>query len=208
MSQNGTGSEPRTVEDSTDDSTNDLHGERHTRCELDVLTKFQVRQHQDTLALGVLAVQRAVHVRDRLARDHVRSDHLVEAVGRRAELLETDRRRERREEQGQRKRDEKDHGQRPPRQAGMAAIVRRLRDSIRSGEEDEIPPARDLLVDLHLLVVRVVYGEGGLVPGVERLEEGFDVLPVPEEDVGERSAKGKVRGDEVERVRSREERRL
>ena len=108
MSQNGTGSEPRTVEDSTDDSTNDLHGERHARCELDILTKFQVRQHQDTLALRVLAVQRAVHVRNRIARDKVSSNHLVETVRRSAELLESDSCRESGEEHRHDQRNQED----------------------------------------------------------------------------------------------------
>ena len=87
----------------------------------------------------------------------------------------------------------------------MPAVVRRLRDRIRSDEEDGVPPARDLLVDLHLLVVRVVEHLRCLVPRVEGLEEGLDVLPVPEEDVGKSRAEREVGRHESERVGCGEE---
>lgn len=47
-----------------------------------------------------------------------------------------------------------------------------------------------------------------LVPRVERSNERLEVVPVPEEHMREARAEGQVRGDEVQRVRTREPRRL
>ena len=198
----------RTVEDGTDDGAEDLHRERDARRQLHVLTELQVAQHENALTLRVLAVQRAIHVRDRIPWDEVGGDHLVEAVRGRAEFFKPNGGGESREQERHDQRDDQDDSQRPPRQAGVALVVGRLCDCVCPSEEDKVPPAGNRLVHLHPLVVGVMDNVGILVPGVERLKERLDILPVPEEDVGERSAKGKVRGDEVERVRSREERRL
>ena len=136
----------------------------------------------------MLAVQSAVHVRDGVPRDEVGSDHLVEAIRGRAELPEPDSRRECGKEHRHDQRYDEDDGQRPPREAGVALVVGRLRDGVCPGEKDEVPPAGDRLIYLHLFVVWVVDYIHILVPGIEGLEERFDVLPVPEEDVGKRSA--------------------
>lgn len=194
----------RTIQDSSNNGAKDLHRKGDAGRKFDVLAKLQVPQHQDALRLRVLAVQRAIHVRDRVPRDKVRRDHLVEAVRRRIELAEPDRRSERREEHRHQERDEEDDRERPPRQARVRAVICRLRDRVRGGKEDEVPPARDLLVHLHLLVVGVVNDERRLVPRVEGLEERLDVLPMPEEDVRERRPEREVRGYEVQRVRGRE----
>ncbi len=154
----------------------------------------------------MLPIESAVHVRDRVAGNEVRRDHLVEAVRGAVELAETDCRGEGSEEHRQGERDEEDDGERPPREAGVAAVVCRLRDGVRQRKDDEVPPAGDLLVNLHLLVMRVMHNKRSLVPWVERLQEGLDVLPVPEENVREGRAEGQVRSHEVEGVGGGEER--
>ena len=50
--------------------------------------------------------------------------------------------------------------------------------------------------------------QGLLVPRVERLEDGRNVLPVPQQHVSQHGPKRQVGGDEVQSVRRREPSRL
>ena len=50
--------------------------------------------------------------------------------------------------------------------------------------------------------------EGFMVPRVEGPEEGFEIIPVPQADVSQYCAKRQVRGDQVQGICGREERRL
>ena len=56
----------RTVENGTNNGAEDLQRECHAGRQLDALAKLQVAQHGNALAMGVLAVQRVVHVRGRV----------------------------------------------------------------------------------------------------------------------------------------------
>ena len=60
-----------TVEDGPNDGTSHLHQEGDARRQLDVLAELQVLKERDTLDHRVLAVEGAVHVRDRLAGENV-----------------------------------------------------------------------------------------------------------------------------------------
>lgn len=71
--------------------------------------------------------------------------------------------------------DEDDQG--PPGQTALAGIVRCLSHGEGDDENAEVPPSRNLLVDLKLDVVRVVHEVLCLVPRVEREEEGLDLGP-------------------------------
>ena len=75
-----------------------------------------------------------------------------------------------------------------------------LSDGVSNDKDDKEPPARNLLVDLHLLVVLVVDHEGDLVPRVKGNEERLEVLPVVERDVGDGGTERQVGSDEVEGV--------
>lgn len=163
----------RTVEDGADDGAEHLHEEGHARRELDVLAELQVLEERDALDHGVLPVERAVHVRDGLPGEDVRctrrgasvlvpqsrqgekrtSDHLEEARAGRRELVEADRGGKHAVEGAEDEGDDDEHSERPPGHARVACVVRRLRDRVRTGEHAEVPPARDLLVYLDLLVV-------------------------------------------------------
>ena len=192
------------VENRTDDGAEHLHAERHAGRELAVLAELEVLEERDTLLQRVRAVHRAVDVRDRPPRHHVRGDHLEEAVARCRELGEPDRRRERRVERAEDEADDEQDRERPPWQTGVARVVRRLRDAVCAEEDGQVPPTRDLLVRLHLLPVRVVDEVLRLVPRVEGEDERLEVVPVEEGDVRDESAQRKVGRDQVERVRRRE----
>ena len=47
---------------------------------------------------------------------------------------------------------------------------------------------------------RVVHDEWRAVPRVHRAEERLEVIPVPDDDMGQYGAKRKVRGNQVESV--------
>ena len=47
---------------------------------------------------------------------------------------------------------------------------------------------------------RVVHDERHTVPGVHRAEERLEVIPVPDDDMGQDGTKRKVRGDQVQSV--------
>ena len=57
-----------------------MHRKHPAGRQLDVLPKLQVAQHENALALEVLAIQRAVHIRDQIPRDTVDGTHLVGVV--------------------------------------------------------------------------------------------------------------------------------
>ena len=113
-----------TVKQSTDDSTRNLHAECHTRRKLAVLPELEITQERNTLRHRVLAVHRAVHVRNRVAWHEVRGDHLEEAGARRRKLLEADGGAKRSVQDAEHKADEEEHGHSPPWQARIAGVVR------------------------------------------------------------------------------------
>lgn len=75
-----------------------------------------------------------------------------------------------------------------------------LGDGVGDDKDDKEPPTRNLLVDLHLLVVLVIDDQRMLVPWVEGNEERLEVVPVVQRDVGDGSTERQVGGDQVERV--------
>ena len=81
------------------------------------------------------------------------SDHLEEASSGRREFVETDRSSKHAVEGAEDERDDNEHGERPPWHARVAGVVRGLCDCVSTGKHKEVPPARDLLVDLDLFVV-------------------------------------------------------
>ena len=51
---------------------------------------------------------------------------------------------------------------------------------------------------------RIVDFERDTVPGVERAEEGLEIIPVPDQYVGEDSTQRQVGRDQIQRVGGRE----
>lgn len=184
------------------------------RTQLSVLAQLEIAHQVERLRLSVRTKQDKIHEGDRPARVQVAAYQLDHA---REWDLKPENAGQGAEEQCPEKRERDGDKETPPGQSRPKCVGAPDTRGNRGYEDEQIPPARHLVVRKHQPVVRIrllVLGSAFLkerarVP--EEADEGLEVegvaqcVAVEQRDVGDRSGDAEVSGEKVARVRSGKE---